>query len=42
MITATFNVSLRDFNVAGTKGLIGSRVGETIQVTAQLFGSTAL
>lgn len=42
MITATFNVSLRDFNVAGSKGTVGSKVGEAIAISAKLFGSTAL
>lgn len=42
MFTATFKVSLKDFNVAGSQGTIGSKVGETITVKAQLFGSTGL
>lgn len=42
MVTADFSVSLRDFNVAGSKGVVGSKVGETIEITAKLFGSTAL
>jgi polyisoprenoid-binding protein YceI len=42
MITADFIVSLKDFNVAGSKGTIGSKVGETITINAKLFGSTAL
>jgi polyisoprenoid-binding protein YceI len=42
MITANFNIALRDFNVAGTKGMVGSKVGETIAITANLFGSTGL
>lgn len=40
MITADFAVSLKDFKVTGTNGLVGSKVGETIAVTAQLFGAT--
>lgn len=42
MISAEFNLALRDFNVAGARGLVGSKVGETIKVKAQLFGSTGL
>jgi polyisoprenoid-binding protein YceI len=42
MITADLEVSLKDFNVAGSQGTIGNKVGETIKVTAKLFGSTAL
>jgi polyisoprenoid-binding protein YceI len=40
MVDATFNVSLKDFKVAGAQGLVGSKVGETIAVNAKLFGST--
>jgi polyisoprenoid-binding protein YceI len=39
-ITADFDIALADFNVAGTKGTVGSKVGEKIHITAQLFGST--
>ncbi len=39
MIAADFNISLKDFNVAGTQGEIGSRVGQTIKITAKLFGN---
>ncbi|MDB5034746.1 MAG: hypothetical protein JWQ98_1987 [Chlorobi bacterium] len=42
MISATFDVALADYNVSGAQGTIGSKVGEKIQVTAQLFGSTGL
>src|SRR5687768_6921557 len=42
MITADFNIALKDYNVAGTKGTVESKVGETIQITANLFGSTGL
>lgn len=40
MIEANFTVSLSDFNVKGTKGTIGSKVGQTITVNAKLFGAT--
>ena len=40
MIKADFNVALKDYNVAGAQGIVGSKVGETIKVTAQLFGNT--
>lgn len=39
MVNADFTVSLKDFNIAGTEGQIGSKVGETIKVSAQLFGN---
>lgn len=41
-VSAEFDVALADYNVAGSKGVIGSKVGQTIHVNAQLFGSTAL
>jgi polyisoprenoid-binding protein YceI len=39
MISADFNISLKDFNIAGTEGVVGSKVGEQIKITAQLFGN---
>lgn len=42
MVTATFNLALKDFNVAGSKGTVGSKVGETIKISAKLFGATGL
>jgi polyisoprenoid-binding protein YceI len=39
MVTADFSLSLKDFNIAGTEGAVGSKVGETIKITAQLFGN---
>lgn len=42
MLTAQFTISLKDFNIAGSRGTIGSKVGETIVVKAQLFGATGL
>jgi len=41
-ISADFEIALADFNVAGTKGTVGSKVGEKIEISAQLFGSTGL
>jgi polyisoprenoid-binding protein YceI len=41
-ITTTFSIALKDFNVAGARGMVGSKVGETIDITANLFGSTGL
>lgn len=40
MIKASFKVPLKDFNIAGKQGIIGSKVGENIEITANLFGST--
>ena len=41
MVTANFDVALKDFNVTGKSGLIGSSVGETIAVTASLFANSS-
>jgi polyisoprenoid-binding protein YceI len=40
MISADFSLKLKDFNIAGTEGVVGSKVGENIKITAQLFGNT--
>lgn len=40
MIKTSFKVPLKDFNIAGNQGIIGSKVGETIEIDANLFGST--
>lgn len=40
MISADFDLSLKDFNIEGSKGIVGSKVGETIKITAHLFGHT--
>ncbi len=41
MFAADFDIALKDFNVAGTDGVVGSKVGETIHIKAQLFANTA-
>ncbi|MBI3258787.1 MAG: YceI family protein [Ignavibacteriae bacterium] len=40
LVQANFKIALKDFNVTGTKGLVGSKVGETIDIDANLYGST--
>lgn len=40
MIGASFDVNLKDFNITGTGGIIGSKVGEVIRVTANLFANS--
>lgn len=40
MIKADFIVALKDYKISGAQGIVGSKVGETIKVTAQLFGNT--
>lgn len=39
MVKSDFNVSLKDHNIAGKKGIVGSKVAETINVKASFFGS---
>lgn len=39
MVKAEFNISLKDYNVQGRKGIIGSKVSDTIAMKATLFGS---
>ncbi len=40
-VQASFSIALKDFNIKGVRGLIGSKVGETIQIDANFYGSTA-
>lgn len=40
MIDADFSVSLKDYNVLGRGDIIGSKVGENIDLDIKLFGST--
>jgi polyisoprenoid-binding protein YceI len=40
MIKSEFTVSLKEHNIAGKKGIVGSKVAETINVKVSLFGST--
>ena len=38
-VSAEFEVALADYAVAGTKGVVGERVGTSIKLTANLTGS---
>lgn len=40
MVNANFSVALKDYNVKGKSGIVGSKVGESIQLEAALFGAT--
>lgn len=40
MVTATFDVSLKDHKIAGKEGVVGNSVGETIKVTASVFANS--
>ena len=42
MVRATFQIALKAFNIAGVRGIVGSKVGEVIDVQATFFGSTAI
>jgi polyisoprenoid-binding protein YceI len=39
MIKTDFTVALKDYNIAGKKGIVGSKVAETITVKVSMFGS---
>lgn len=39
-VDGKFDIALKDFNVKGAKGIVGSKVGEVINVSFQLFFST--
>jgi polyisoprenoid-binding protein YceI len=38
-VEGSFSIALKDFNVQGTKGIIGDKVGEKISISLQLFGT---
>ncbi len=40
LVQTSFKIALKDFNVLGVRGLVGSKVGETIDIDANLYGST--
>ncbi len=40
MIKTEFTVALKDYNITGKKGIVGSKVAETISVKVSMFGST--
>jgi len=37
MVDGEFEIALKDFDVKGSKGIIGKKVGETIKITFKLF-----
>ncbi len=41
-VQSEFTISLRDFNIRGRQGVIGSRVGEVIRVKASFYGATTM
>ena len=40
VVKGAFQIALKDFDIAGTRGLVGSRVGTEIHLKANFFGST--
>ena len=42
VIEGAFQIALQDFDIAGARGLVGSRVGTEIHLKANFFGSTAI
>lgn len=41
LVQTQFEVPLKDYNVTGKAGIVGNKVGETISISAQIFGTTA-
>lgn len=41
LVQTQFEVPLKDYNVTGKAGIVGNKVGETITIIAQIFGTTA-
>jgi polyisoprenoid-binding protein YceI len=41
-VQSEFTISLRDFNIRGRQGVIGSRVGEVIRVKASFYGAATV
>ena len=41
-VQSEFTISLRDFDIRGRQGIIGSRVGEVIRVKASFYGATTM
>jgi len=41
-VQSEFTISLRDFNIRGRQGVIGSRVGESIRVKASFYGAATV
>ncbi len=39
MVKTEFTIALKDFNIAGKKGIVGSKVAETIVVKVSAFGA---
>ena len=42
MVKSSFRIALKDYDISGVRGLVGSKVGKTIDVDVSLFGSTTL
>lgn len=42
LVQGDFDIALADFNVEGTKGTVGSKVGKTIQISASFYSSNGL
>lgn len=42
LIKGKFQIALKDFNISGARGMVGSRVGTDIDLEANFFGSTGV
>ena len=41
LIKTAFSIALADFNISGARGMVGSKVGESIELDVSLIGSAA-
>jgi polyisoprenoid-binding protein YceI len=42
VVKGAFKIALKDFEIAGARGMVGSRVGTEIDLDANFFGATVL
>jgi len=42
VVKGAFKIALKDFDIAGARGMVGSRVGTEIDLDANFFGATVL
>jgi len=40
VVKGEFEIALKDFDIAGARGLVGNRVGKKIDLKTNFFGST--
>jgi len=42
VVKGKFQIALKDFDISGARGMVGSRVGTEIDLDANFFGSTVI